>query len=74
MARLGRVEFCCSYVVDLDDEAMVAEAQIAVYEDVHNAVKFDEVEAWIEVEEDPTADAADIPEFLTSSPVEEDYA
>lgn len=74
MPRLGRVEFRCSYVVDLDDPMMVEDAQLAVYEDVHNSVRFDEVEAWIEVKEDPNANPADIPEFLLVSPIEDNHA
>lgn len=66
--RLGRVTFNCSYVVDLDDKVMVEEAKLAVWEDVHSAVKYDEVQKWIEVS--PAADAApeEIPEFLLAVP------
>lgn len=64
MPRLGRVEFHCSYVVDLDDPDMVDGAREAVCEDVYNAVRFDEVEQWVDVFEDNDADPADIPEFL----------
>ena len=35
--RLGRIEFNIGYVVDLDNEDMVAAAKEAIYEDVQNA-------------------------------------
>ena len=64
MARYGRVSFVVSYVVDFDDVEMVADAKQAVFEDVMNAVKYDEVPKTITVTEDPTATSAAIPEFL----------
>lgn len=64
MAKLGRVEFKIGYVVDLDNENAVAEAKQCVFEDVMNAVKYDEVIEYIKVVPDPTAKAEDIPEFL----------
>ncbi len=64
MSRLGRVSFKVNYVVDLDNQAMVDEAKQCVFEDVMNAVKYDEVPAHITVEYDPAAKREDIPEFL----------
>ena len=55
MANYGKVKFCISYVVDLDNQDMVSEAMQCVFEDVMNAVKYDEVAANIKVEPDPTA-------------------
>lgn len=64
--RLGRVYFRASYVVDLDNQDMVDEAKECVFEDVCNAVKFDEIgESIIVGEPDPKLTEADIPEFLT---------
>jgi hypothetical protein len=62
--RLGKVRVLSEYVVDLDDENMVSSAKISLYEDLMNAVKFDELEAWIEVVEAPEANESDIPGFL----------
>lgn len=64
MARLGRVTFNVSYVVDLDNTDMVGEAKQCVFEDVMNAVKYDEVVNYIKTEYDPTAKQEDISEFL----------
>lgn len=64
MARYGKVEFKISYVVDLDDQIMVDDAKQCVFEDVMNAVKYDEVVNYIDAAEDPTAKAEDVPEFL----------
>ena len=64
MPRLGRVSFTISYVVDLDNTDMVDEAKQCVFEDVMNAVKYDEVPDCIKIEQDPTANQQDIPEFL----------
>lgn len=64
MPNLGRVVFNVNYVVDLDDKDMVAEAKQCVFEDVMNAVKYDEVPDHIDIIADPTAKAEDIPEFL----------
>lgn len=41
--RIGIVKFAVEYVVDLDNPDMVEEARACVYEDVANAVKYDEV-------------------------------
>lgn len=63
--KLGRVYFRASYVVDLDDQDMVDEAKECVFEDVCNAVKFDEIADSIVVgEPDPKLTEAEIPEFL----------
>ena len=64
MPRLGRVTFNINYVVDLDNTDMVDEAKQCVFEDVMNAVKYDEVVNHIKVEYDPTAKHEDISEFL----------
>jgi hypothetical protein len=72
MARLGRIEFKISYVVDLENENMVDEARQCVYEDVMNAVKYDEVAENIDVVEDTTATTEDIPEFLLGPNEDED--
>lgn len=73
MTKLGRVEFKISYVVDLENENMIDEARQCVYEDVMNAVKYDEVAENIDVTDDPSAKAEDIPEFLTER-IDDDWA
>ena len=62
--RLGRVIIRTSYVVDLDNDSMIEEARDCLYEDVMNAVKFDELQNYIEVVEDKKAKVSDIPDFL----------
>lgn len=73
MTKLGRVEFKISYVVDLENENMIDEARQCVYEDVMNAVKYDEVAENIDVKDDPSAKTEDIPEFLTEQ-IDDDWA
>ena len=62
--RLGRVIYSSSYVVDIDNQAMVDEAIESVLEDITNAVKLNEVYDGIKIEEDETLKASDIPSFL----------
>jgi hypothetical protein len=62
--KLGRVILKSSYVVDLNNREMVDAAKIALYEDVMNAVKYNELHTWIDIIEDPDANEEDIPEFL----------
>lgn len=72
MPRLGRVSFNINYVVDLDNQDMVDEAKQCVFEDVMNAVKYDEVAAHIEIELAPAASKEEIPEFLLPPKVDDD--
>ena len=67
--RFGRVGIRHSYVVDLDDKGMIQEAKDCLYEDLMSAYKYDEIHTYIDVEEDPNADEADIPEFLTGKAI-----
>lgn len=67
MTRLGRVVFDLGYVVDLDNEEMVDDAKTCVIEDIHNAIKYGELDQYIEVRDDPDAKVEDIPEFLTQT-------
>ena len=60
-----------SYVVDLDNEEMVERAKTCAYEDIMNAVKYNEVGNLLSVVEDSTLNEEDIPEFLKD---EEDFA
>jgi hypothetical protein len=53
-----------SYVVDLDNQDMVEEAKQCLYEDMCNAVKYEEMAANIEVCSDKKLKESDIPEFL----------
>jgi len=62
--RLGKVRFVCEYVVDLDDDNMVFQAEDCIVEDVCNAIKYREVCEWLDIAEDKTLTANDIPEFL----------
>lgn len=52
---------------------MIDEARQCVYEDVMNAMKYDEVAENIDVISDPSAKVEDIPEFLTER-IEDDWA
>jgi hypothetical protein len=62
--RYGRVLMKLSYVVDLDNQAMINEAKDCLYEDFMSIHKYNELAEWIEVKEDKTAKESDIPEFL----------
>jgi len=63
--RLGRVTYSASYVVDLNNKAMVDEAFDCVLEDITNAVKLNEVYDGIKISEaDETLKPSDIPSFL----------
>jgi hypothetical protein len=62
--RLGRVHIGAGYIVDLDNPDMVDEAKECLYEDIMNAVKYDELDSYVDVMEDPTVNEGDIPEFL----------
>lgn len=61
--RTGRI-IVYSYVVNLDDEEMVERAKTCAYEDIMNAVKYNEVGNLLSVVEDSTLKEEDIPEFL----------
>ena len=66
--RLGKVRFAIEYVVDLDDDAMVDEATDCIAEDIMNAVKHNEVDAYIKITDpDPSLKESDIPSFLTET-------
>lgn len=69
--RLGKVYIPTYYVVDLDDENMVAEAKDCMLEDILNAVKYEEIASWIESTEDNSVLEEDIPEFLKGDEAEE---
>ena len=69
--RLGKVYIPTHYVVDLDNESMVSEARECMYEDLMNAVKYDELTNWIESTEDSSLSEEDIPEFLKGNGTEE---
>jgi len=63
--RTGRI-VVYSYVVDLDNEEMVERAKTCAYEDIMNAVKYNEVGNLLSVQEVPGLDPSDIPDFLTN--------
>lgn len=63
--RLGRVEFSVSYVVDLDNHDMVDHATDALFDDIWQMGKENDIERVIRVREaDPSDTADDIPDFL----------
>jgi len=63
--RLGKVTIDVGYVVDLEDPDMVAHAVDSLYEDVLDAVKYNELGNWIHIGDyDSTLSEADIPSFL----------
>ncbi len=62
--RTGTISFKREYVVDLDDEDMVAHAKESVYEDVMNSVKHDSLFGEIEIDTDSPCSENDIPDFL----------
>lgn len=64
MTRMGMVKIELEYAVDLDDKDMVKAGIEAIYEDVMNAVKYDELENYIIVESNNNLDPELIPEFL----------
>jgi len=64
MKRFGRVVFDLGYVVDLDDEEMVEEARTSIVEDIYSAMKYGELDQYIEVREDSAAREEQIAEFL----------
>ena len=72
--RLGKVEINYGYVVDLDNEEMVEQAEACLYEDLLQAFKFNEIEHWIGKKEadrfNPAYSEDDIPSFLTEDDVE----
>jgi len=63
--KLGKVFIDVGYVVDLENEEMVQHAMDAIYEDVMNMVKYNELHNAIEVKDVDDANEGDIPEFLT---------
>lgn len=62
--RLGKIVIDTGYVVDLDNEEMVRNATDALYEDVMNAIKHDEIGAWITTSTTDGLLESDIPDFL----------
>lgn len=62
--NMGRVHVNGFYVVDLDDPDMIEHAKDALYEDLMNAIKYNQLYEWIEPVEDKTMVEEDICEFL----------
>lgn len=69
---MGKVEIKLEYAVDMDNEEMVNHAKECLYEDMMDAVKYNEMFKFIEVTEDNTLSVDDIPDFLMED--EEDYS
>jgi len=62
--NLGKVYINASYIVDLDNRDMVEDAKLCLYEDLMNAVKYDELYLWIDVKSEDGLSQNDIPAFL----------
>jgi len=63
--NLSRLVIDLSYVVDVNDPDMIEHARSAIYEDLINLYKNDELAEAITLQDvDPTLTYADIPEFL----------
>ena len=70
--KLGKVKIELEYIIDLDNQDMVDQAKNALYEDLMNAAKYEELFDMIEVtDEDKTLKETDIPEFLREEDEEE---
>jgi hypothetical protein len=70
--KLGKVKIELEYIVDLDNQDMVDQAKNALYEDLMNAAKYEELFDMIEItDEDKTLKETDIPEFLREEDEEE---
>tara|TARA_B100001123_G_scaffold450928_1_gene625188 strand:+ start:3737 stop:4021 length:285 start_codon:yes stop_codon:yes gene_type:complete len=66
--ELVRVVIGVGYVVYKDDLDMLDRAKAALCEDVMNSVKYNELDAWVQVIDSPSAKESDIPEFLLDNP------
>ena len=62
--KLGRIYLDLNYIVDMDNDDMVAHAIEALYEDLMQGVKYGNITDWIDVVEDKNATEDMIPEFL----------
>jgi hypothetical protein len=65
-----RIKLSGDYIV-LNDPEMIRHAKDALFEDIHNAVKHDEVADWLEVVPAPEGTLDRIPEFLLEEMEEE---
>ena len=73
--KLVKIVVSMGYIVDADNPVMIEDAKEALYEDLMNAVKYDELHNHIEVIDAPDAKEEDIPEFLLENQEdEEDWA
>ncbi len=61
---LGVIRISHEIVVDLENKDMVQHGKDALYEDLMNAVKYNELGSWIETEERKGLSKSDIPGFL----------
>jgi uncharacterized protein (DUF433 family) len=62
--RLGKVKIVVEYAVDMNDEDMILHAKDCLLEDIYNAIKFNEMDLYVKVEEDKNLTEKDIPDFL----------
>jgi len=70
--KYKRLTLDLGYVVRAGDDQMIQHAKEAFYEDIMNAVKYDELFDWIDVVDAPGATEADIPEFLLETEEEQE--
>jgi hypothetical protein len=64
MKKYKRLIIDLGYVVRAGDDEMIQHAKTAFYEDIMNAVKYDELFDMIDIVDAPDAKEKDIPEFL----------
>lgn len=64
MKKYKRLIIDLGYVVRSGDDEMIQHAKTAFYEDIMNAVKYDELFDMIDIVDAPDAKEEDIPEFL----------
>jgi hypothetical protein len=70
--KVGKVYISLSYTVDLDNPNMVDEAKDCLFEDITNAVKYNELAERITIEETPNESPKNIPDFLKESSIDDD--
>jgi hypothetical protein len=64
MKKYQRLIIDLGYVVRSGDDEMIQHAKTSFYEDIMNAVKYDELFDMIDIVDAPDAKEEDIPEFL----------
>jgi len=62
--KLGKVFFKIEYVIDLENSEMYEDAKEAIYEDIQEAIKNNELNSYIDFKEDSNLNEKDIHSFL----------